>query len=265
MLFRSKLVPKIASSQLQFVDPLQFWSLFSAALNENPPPESQIQSVLPLFKYLGIELGKPWKRENVNPLILEEMKVAAQQVGSMMNVVGPIVGKPTNGWDVPPVNFGATGADYLTRGINSVLGLTANTTTEAIYYLGAIGSNGKGLDGKTPYTITFKGPIPFAEAIPPGFWSVTMYDGLTKFSVPNPLNRYCLGSDNDMKKNADGSFTMYLQSTSPGKDKESNWLPAPNGPFYLLLRNYGPVPEAVEALKNPNAYPMPPIVAVEGK
>ena len=101
-----KLVPKIASSQLQFVDSLQFWSLFSAAMNENPPPESEIKSVLPLFKYLGIELGKPWKRENVNPLILAEMKVAAQQAGSMMNVVGPIVGKPSNGWDVPPINFG---------------------------------------------------------------------------------------------------------------------------------------------------------------
>jgi len=66
-----------------------------------------------------------------------------------------------------------------------------------------------------------------------------------------------------MKKNADGSFTMYLQRTSPGKDKESNWLPSPEGPFYLLLRNYAPVPEAVEALKNPNAFPMPPIVEVK--
>src|ERR1019366_5181992 len=129
--------------------------LFSAALNENPPPESQIKSVLPLFKYLGIELGKPWKRENVNPLILEEMKVAAQQVGSMMNVVGPIVGKPTNGWDVPPVNFGA------------------------------IGSDGKPLNGSTAYTITFKASNPYIQVIPPGFWSVTMYDGLTKFTVPN--------------------------------------------------------------------------------
>jgi hypothetical protein len=130
------LVPKVASSQLQFADPLQFWSIFSAALNENPPPQSQIDAVLPQFKYLGIELGKPWKPENVNPLVLAEMKLAAQEVGAMMNVVGPIVGKPSNGWDIPPANFGATGADYLTRGINSVLGLTANTTTEAIYYLG---------------------------------------------------------------------------------------------------------------------------------
>jgi len=260
-----KLVPKIASSQLQFVDPLQFWSLCSASMNENPPPESQTKSVLPLFKYLGIELGKPWKRENVNPLILAEMKVAAQQVGSMMNVVGPIVGKPSNGWDVPPVNFGATGADYLTRGINSVLGLTANTTTEAFYPLGTVDVNGAPLNGNKAYTLTFQASNPYLKVIPPGFWSVTMYDGKTKFTVPNPLNRYFLGSANDMTKNADGSVTMYLQATSPGKDKEANWLPSPKGPFYLLLRNYAPEPSAIEALKNPSANPMPGIIPVSAK
>jgi len=258
-----KLAPKVASSQLKFDDPLQFWSIFSAAMNENPPPQSQIESVLPQFKYLGIELGKPWKPENVNPLVLAEMKVAAEEVGSMMNLVAPLAGKPSNGWVIPPANFGAPGADYLTRGINAVLGLTANTTTEAIYYLGAVDANGKPLSGKARYAITFKGPIPYAQAIPPGFWSVTMYDGVTKLTVPNPINRYSLGSDDELKKNADGSFTMYLQATSPGKDKESNWLPAPNASFYLLLRNYAPVPEAVDALRNPNAFPMPPI-APEG-
>ena len=260
-----RLVPKVASSQLKFVDPLQFWSILSAAMNENPPPQSQIDAFLPQFKYLGMELGKQWKASDVNPLILAEMKIAAQEVGSMMDAAAPLSGKPSNGWDIPPANFGATGADYLTRGLNSVLGLTANTTTEAIYYLATVDGNWKPLNGKTAYTVTFKPPMPYAQAIPPGFWSVTMYDSVTKLTIPNPINRYFLGSDNDMKKNADGSFTMYLQATSPGKDKESNWLPAPKGPFYLLLRNYGPVPEAVEALRSPNAFPMPPIVAVGGK
>ena len=65
-------------------------------------------------------------------------------------------------------------------------------------------------------------------------------------------------------KNADGSFTTYLQATSPCKNNVSNWLPAPNGPFYLLLGNCGPVPEAAEALWNPNAFPMRPIVAEAG-
>jgi hypothetical protein len=65
-----------------------------------------------------------------------------------------------------------------------------------------------------------------------------MYDGATKLTVPNPINRYSLGSDNDLKKNPDESFTMYFQAMTLGKDRESNWLPSPKGPFYLLLRNY---------------------------
>ena len=259
-----KLAPKVASARLVFDDPLQFWSLFSAAMNENPPPQSQIEAVLPQFKYLGIELGKQWKPDDVHPLVLAEMKLAAQEIGSMMFLASPIVGKPSNGWDIPPANFGDPGTDYLTRGTNAVTGLTANSTTEAIYYLGALDSHGQPLTGKVPHTITFKGPIPYAQAIPPGFWSVTMYGGTTGIPVANPLNRYSLGSDNEMKKNADGSFTMYLQVDSPGKDKESNWLPAPPGPFYLILRNYAPVPQAVEALRNPNAFPMPPSVPVTG-
>ena len=66
--------------------------------------------------------------------------------------------------------------------------------------------------------------------MPPGFWSVIMSDAVTRYSVPNPINRSSLGSDNDLKKNADGSFTLYFQHASPGPDKEANWLPAPAGP-----------------------------------
>jgi hypothetical protein len=50
---------------MQFLDPLQFWEVFSMAMNENPPPEDEIKAVIPVFKYLGIELGRQWKRESV--------------------------------------------------------------------------------------------------------------------------------------------------------------------------------------------------------
>ena len=43
-----------------------------------------------------------------------------------------------------------------------------------------------------------------------------------------------------MKKNADGSLTLYIQKDSPGKDKEANWLPAPDGTIYLVMRLYWP-------------------------
>jgi len=48
-----------------------------------------------------------------------------------------------------------------------------------------------------------------------------------------------------LKKDSDGGLTLYLQKESPGKDKESNWLPAPNGIFFLVLRIYLPKPEVL--------------------
>lgn len=256
-----KLVPKVASSQLRFVDPMQFWSIFVAAMNENPPPKSQIDALMPNFRYLGIEFGKPWNPDKVNPLVLEQMKVAAAEIGPMMNRVAPIVGTSGNGWVASPYTFGDPGADYLTRGINAVLGLTANVTTEAFYILGSVDAKGELLTGKRNYTITFAPSLPFTQVDPPGFWSVTMYDGVTKLTVENPIDRYSLGSDNKVQMNKDGTFTMYLQAKSPGTDKESNWLPCPEGPFYLLLRTYGPAAAADAALRNPaDMKLMPPIV-----
>ena len=88
---------------MAFEDPLQFWSIFSAAMNENPPPESQTKAILPLLKYLGVELGKPWKPEAVNPLILGEMKSVAQVIGPTINLGFPLVGgRQVNGWTVSP-------------------------------------------------------------------------------------------------------------------------------------------------------------------
>ena len=78
-----------------------------------------------------------------------------------------------------------------------------------------------------------------------------MYDLKTNYTVPNSINRYSLGSDNDLKKNEDGSITIYLQKDSPGKDKESNWLPTPAGPFYMAMRNYAPADAALDVLKDP--------------
>ena len=94
---------------------------------------------------------------------------------------------------------------------------------------------------KHNYTLTFAaGQMPPVNA----FWSVTMYYGKSQLMVENPINRYLVNSAmaSDMKKNADGSLTIYIQKDSPGKDKESNWLPAPNDTAYLVMRLYWPKP-----------------------
>ena len=98
------------------------------------------------------------------------------------------------------------------------------------------------MDGsKHNYTLTFPaGQYPPVNA----FWSVTMYDGVTQLLIKNPINRYLINSPmlGDLKKNPDGSLTLYVQHESPGGDRESNWLPAPNGPIYMVLRLYWPKP-----------------------
>jgi hypothetical protein len=255
-----KMNPKVATSHMKFDEPLQFWSICSAAINENPPPESEIKAVLPQYKYLGLELGKQWKRDTVNPLILAQMKKAAQQIGELALGTMPLAGKLANGWVIPPANTGFGGTDYLSRLDVAVFGLTANTVEQAIYYSGVLDGNNQPLTGAKRYTMTLKEPMLYAKPVPPGFWSLTMYDKATTYSVTNAINRYDLGSQSNLKKNADGTITLYLQHDHPGKDNETNWLPAPKGPFYLILRNYAPVPELGVALRNPATFEGPPPV-----
>jgi hypothetical protein len=124
-------------------------------------------------------------------------------------------------------------------------------------------SNGEPYTGAKKYTMTFKGGKQagsFSDFVPPGFWSLTMYDGVTRFTVPNAINRYTLGSDNKFPKNPDGSFTIYIQHDNPGSDKDANWFPAPSGPFYLFVRNYAPSPALTESLKHPATIIGPPSV-----
>jgi hypothetical protein len=112
-----------------------------------------------------------------------------------------------------------------------------NTPEETQYQFKESDSKRGTLNGKNQYTITFpKGKLPPVK----GFWSLTVYDEY-HFFFSNPLNRFSLGTKNkSLQYGADGSLTLYLGSNSPGKDKETNWIPAPPATFSLLLRNYWP-------------------------
>ena len=136
--------------------------------------------------------------------------------------------------------------NYLYRMAGDVLGLYGNSKEEAIYPLYRNDSEGKPLDATTnKYTMKFKaGELPPVNA----FWSLTMYNLPQSLMVENPINRYLINSPMlpDLKKDADGGITLYIQNESPGKDKESNWLPAPKGPFWTVLRLYWPKPAAYD-------------------
>jgi hypothetical protein len=147
-------------------------------------------------------------------------------------------------------NYGLDNSSIL-RSVAAHLGLFGNSAAEAIYPIYMTDGKQQPLDGSVNgYTLTFEeGSFPPVKA----FWSLTMYDGKTQLFIDNPLDRYLLNSTmmEQFQMAQDGSLTIYIQNDSPGKANESNWLPAPDGPFYMVLRLYGPEAEALEGMWSP--------------
>jgi hypothetical protein len=144
-------------------------------------------------------------------------------------------GSDVNGW-IFTTKTGLNGTDYLQRALVTAIGLGANRPQDAVYPTSEMAADGKPYEGTNKYVVHFpKGQMPPANA----FWSLTMYNA-EYFFVDNPLNRYTLSSRDTLKPNADGSTDLYIQSVSPGPDKESSWLPAPPGRFILMMRLYWP-------------------------
>jgi hypothetical protein len=132
--------------------------------------------------------------------------------------------------------------NYLRRMGGTVVGIYGNSKEEAIYPLYFVDAEGNTPDGAKRYTLRFA-----KDQFPPvnSFWSVTMYEMPASLLVANPLNRYLINSPMlpDLKPDGDGGLTIYVQQESPGKDKESNWLPAPKGPFFMRCVSIGQSPK----------------------
>lgn len=169
-----------------------------------------------------------------------------------------------NGWSVSDLWGDAAfiDGDWTKRAAGASAGIYGNDALESVYILGRQLANGENLDGsKQNYTLTFPaGELPPTSA----FWSLTMYDGKSQLLIKNPINRYLINSAmlSSMKKNADGSLTLYLQKDSPGAEKEANWLPAPGGPIYLALRMYLPKTEQPSILPVGQGTWQPPALEV---
>jgi hypothetical protein len=145
-------------------------------------------------------------------------------------------GRPAgNGWN-RSVNNARYGVDYFNRVGTAKSNMFDNKPTETQYFYTDGDSSGAPLDGNAAYEITF---APGQDPPVNGFWSMTLYNE-HHFFHPNALKRYSLGTKNTetLKRNSDGSLTLRAGATPPGKDKESNWLPAPEGKFSLYIRAY---------------------------
>jgi hypothetical protein len=136
------------------------------------------------------------------------------------------------------------GNNYLYRMAGAVIGIYGNSKQEAMYPIFDTDSTGAALSGANNYIYRFPpGQLPPVNA----FWSLTMYQMPSSLLVANPINRYLINSPmlNTLTKDPDGGLTLYIQSTSPGPDKQANWLPAPQGPFRLVERLYWPKEQAL--------------------
>ena len=136
--------------------------------------------------------------------------------------------------------------DYMNRMSSAVLGIYGNSKEEANYPIYFVDAERNPLNGATGrYTVKFE-----TEQLPPvnAFWSLTMYELPASLLTENPINRYLINSqmEPDLIRDADGGITLLIQHESPGKDKEPNWLPAPRGPFFMVLREDWPKPEALD-------------------
>lgn len=222
--------PSTGKGETKWVNPETFFDQLPTVMKSVPPLPGEEA----LYKWIGSVLEAAAKDPAVKQT-LQETAVASEQ-----ELITPFFqwrnnGRSAgNGWN-SPVNNAEWGTDYLNRTGTAKSNMFDNSPRETKYIYRDNDSQGKQLNGANVYTITFaKGQVPPVK----GFWSLTLYNDLHLFS-PNPLNRYSLGTKNkNLKYNADGSLTLYAGAKSPGKDKESNWLPAPTGTFSLYIRAY---------------------------
>jgi len=214
------------------------------------PEEKELRA---RFARIGIAPGKPFDFEKLSAADKAAfdvgMKAGLERIAKAKDGIGMLV----NGWHVGSA-FGDRAfykGNWLLRAAAAMAGIYGNDSVEALYPMTRKDEKGEALDGaKFRYTITFPtGQLPPVNA----FWSVTMYDGKTQLLVKNPIGRYLVNSPMlpGLKKNRDGSLTLYLQKDPPGKDKASNWLPAPNDPIYLVMRLYWPKEEALNGTWKP--------------
>ncbi len=223
----------------------------AAELLKLHPPHVTDEPIIAQMKKIGIEPGKSFDIGKLDPVIQRALETAPQDGQKLMAWKVPTLARVANGWGMNTDTMGVYGNYYLKRAIIAQQGLGANLVEDAIYPLNLADESGKPLDGANKYSITFeKGATPPVNA----FWSITLYDQ-DGFQVGNTLNRFAVSSWMPFKYNADGSLDLYFQDSSPGKEFEANWLPAPKGPFNLTMRLYAPKSEALTGRWNP-----PPVV-----
>ncbi len=216
--------------------PLTYFKRAVELMKVNPPHLTD-WSIIARLKRIGIEVGRSYEPEKLDPVVQDALKKAAPDGLKAMHAKIPTLARVINGWQMNTDTVGVYGNYYLKRAIVALVGLGVNPPEDAVYPLIVTDADGKPPTGDHNYILHFyKAELPPVDA----FWSVTMYDA-EGFPVANAINRSAVGDRDALKYNADGSLDVYMQHDDPGGNKTANWLPSPSaGELGLTMRLYAP-------------------------
>ncbi|MBC2744502.1 MAG: DUF1254 domain-containing protein [Desulfosarcina sp.] len=227
-------------------DPLSWYAMLNETLRRNPPygPDA---SVVGMFESIGIGPDKEFDPAKIDAATASGLRRAVESGHKIIAEDSRTrLGQEINHWSLiaNSVDYSTSrGAfDYLFRSSVALRAQPGQDSKENFFNFAYEDDQAEALNGSHRYTITFQaGDEPPVAA----FWSITMYDHPDGFMVDNPINRYSIGTYDEMKRNANGDLTIHIQHETPGAELEGNWLPAPDGPFYICLRLYNAEPEAL--------------------
>lgn len=221
--------------QVAEMDIMTFFKEFAELLKSNPPDPTD-QKILSDIKQIGLIPGKEFNTEKFTSDEINTWNQAGKMAAKKIAESKPIGSQLIQGWLTQRNNIGTYDNNYLARAVIARQGLGANLPQDAIYSSATVDSNNQPLTGKNNYLLHFnKNQLPPVRA----FWSLTLYDAEGYFA-PNSAKRYALGDRDPLQYNKDGSLDIYIQHAAPEQTKLSNWLPAPNDKFNLLMRLYWP-------------------------
>ena len=248
---------KSVREQVNNADAASYFNRMALLMKDNPPTSADARIVKRMAR-LGIVPGQPFDINKLDPSVIQILqnipKAALDKIMARLKS-GVQAGDPsaTNGWTFP-LKTGVYGTDYVQRALIAAVGLGANLPQDTVYAISAVDGSGQRYSGNSSYVMHFApGQAPSAN----GFWSLTMYDG-DYFFVDNPLGRYTLSARDPLKFNSDGSLDLCIQKSPPCLDRESNWLPAPEGKFVLMLRFYWPKQPLING-----SWKIPPVKRVD--
>jgi len=245
--------PTYDKTKAESAEFISYFNFLLSQLQIHPSEKELIEQ----FGKIGIGPNLPFDVAEMPSGIREAVEEGIKEALEIIENPGEMVGISKNGWNLTKRIFGSREemqGKYEVRAAAAYIGLYGNDLEEAYCPNGLVDGDGDTYDGsKFNYVLSFN-----SDELPPvapkGFWSITMY-GEDQFLVANEINRYSIGDRTDMKYGEDGSLVIYIQHESPGTDKESNWLPAPDGVFSITMRIYLPSQEAL----NPILYCPPPV------